>query len=173
VDSTSGAVTLETASPLKGSYSARVAAADAYLQESFSAVDDLYVALALRVSALPSADTRILLVSNNGTTIGNLVLHSNGSLRLRNGSTTIGGDSAPLSVGATYRVGIHQKRGSGGNAVLEAYLAADGAAFGAPFAAISSGTWATAADRLRFGATVSVAINATFDDIKLDAASMP
>ncbi|MFL5800955.1 MAG: hypothetical protein ACJ8CR_04360 [Roseiflexaceae bacterium] len=174
VDSTSGSVTLETASPLKGSYSARVAGvADAYLQENFSATDDLYIALALRVNALPSADTRILLVSNNGTTIGNLVLRSNGALRLRNGTAPIGVDTAPLSVGATYRVGIHQKRGSGGNAMLEAYLAADGAAFGAPFAAISNGTWATAADRLRFGATVSVAIDATFDDLKLDAASMP
>jgi hypothetical protein len=173
VDSTSGSVTLETASPLKGSYSARVAAADTYLQENFSAADDLYVSLALRVNALPSADTRILLISNNGTTVGNLVLRSNGALRLRNASTTIGADSAPLSVGTTYRVGIHQKRGSGGNGVLDAYLAADGVAFGAPFASSSGGTWTTAADRLRFGATVSVAINATFDDIKLDTASMP
>ena len=173
VDSTSGSVTLEIASPLKGSYSARVAAADAYLQESFSATDDLYVSLALRVDALPSADTRILLISNNGTTVGNLLLRSNGMLRLRNGSTTIGADSAPLSVGTIYRVGIRQKLGSGGNAVLAAYLAADGATFGAPFASTGGGTWTTPADRLRFGATVSVAVNATFDDIKLDAASMP
>jgi len=82
-------------------------------------------------------------------------------------------DSTPLSVGMTYRVGFHQKRGSGGDAVLEAFMAANGAQFGSPFAAISSGSWTTRADRLRLGATASTAVDAIFDDIKLDTAGLP
>jgi hypothetical protein len=78
-----------------------------------------------------------------------------------------------LSVGATYRVGIHQRRGTGGNAVLEAYLASDGAAFGSPFATSSAGSWTTAADRLRFGATSGGALTATFDDIRIDTGALP
>jgi hypothetical protein len=174
VDSTTGSVTLETGVPLDGGYSARIAnAGSSYLQEDFTAADDIYVSFALRLNALPSADMRIALFSNAGTTVGNLYLRTNGALRLRNASTTIGVDSAPLSVGTTYRVGFHQKRGSGGDAVLEAFLAANGAQFGPPFAAISSGSWTTRADRLRLGATASTAINAIFDDIKLDTAILP
>ena len=45
-------------------------------------------------------------------------------LRLRAGSTSIGAESAPLAAGQLYRIGEHQKAGSGGDAVLEAFLAA-------------------------------------------------
>jgi hypothetical protein len=174
VDSTSGTVMLETSAPLKGTFSARIASAgSSYLQEDVTATNDLYISFYLRINALPSSDARIALISNAGTTVGNIVLRSNGALRLRNGSTQIGSDSAPLSVGTLYRIGLRQKQGSGGNAALEAYLAAGGAAFGAPFASMTSGTWTTAADRLRLGATSSTAANIVVDDIRLDTAVMP
>jgi len=174
VDSTTGSITLETGVPLDGGYSARIAnAGSSYLQEDFTAADDIYVSFALRLNTLPSADMRIALFSNAGTTVGNLYLRTNGALRLRNASTTIGVDSTPLSVATTYRVGFHQKRGGGGDAVLEAFVAANGAQFGPPFAAISSGSWTTRADRLRLGATASTAVDAIFDDIKLDTAELP
>jgi hypothetical protein len=57
-------------------------------------------------------------------------------------------DTAPLSIGTLYRVGIRQKQGTGSNAILEAYLAEGDAAFGAPFAVMTSGTGTTPADRL-------------------------
>ena len=72
---------------------------------------------------------------------------------MRLDGTVIGADSAPLVPGTTYVVGLHQKRGTGSNGVLEAFLAADGAAFGAPFASRTNGTWTTGMDRLRIGAT--------------------
>ncbi|HEX9441514.1 MAG TPA: alkaline phosphatase family protein, partial [Roseiflexaceae bacterium] len=145
-DSVTGAVTLEPAHPLKGKYSARIAgAANTYLQEDFAAADDLYVSFYLRVNALPTSDLRLALFSNAGTTVGNLYLRTNGALRLRNSSTTIA-DSAPLNVGALYRIGLHQKRGSSGNAVLEAYLASGDALFDAPFAKLTVGSWTTPAD---------------------------
>jgi hypothetical protein len=174
VDSTSGSVTLNSSTPLKGSYSANLAnATSAYLQENFTAADDVYVSFVLRVNALPSSSARIAFLSNGGTTVGNIQLMPDGKLQLRNGSTALGTSAVALSVGTTYRVGIHQRRGTGGNAVLEAYLTSDGVAFGAPFATSSAGSWTTAADRLRFGATSGGALTATFDDIRIDTAALP
>jgi hypothetical protein len=174
-DSLSGSgVTLDTATPLKGAASARFAnTASGYLTEDFVGVDELFVSFYLRLNARPASDARIAFISNAGTTVGNVVLRPTGALRLRVGSTTIGGETAPLATGTIYRLGLHQKRGAGGNAVLEAFLAQGDAAFGAPFAATTTGGWSTQANRLRFGATNGNAIDLTCDDIKLDAAAMP
>ena len=38
---------------------------------------------------------------------------------------------------------------------------------------MTNGTWTTAADRLRIGATNSSAVNLTFDDVLLGADAMP
>ena len=169
-----GAVTLESIQPLGGRYAARIAnAGSAYLQEDFSATDNLYVSFLLRLNALPTAEVRIALVSNAGTTVGNLYLRPNGALRLRNNTLTIGADTAPLAVGTLYRVGLRQSCGGGANAQLQAYLATGSAAFGAPFASLATGNWQTPADRLRIGATISTALDAVVDDIRIDTGAMP
>ena len=69
-------------------------AASSYLQEDFTTADDLYVSMYVRVNRLPASDVRILQIMNSGTTVGNVMLRTNGALRLRNGSTTIGTDSS-------------------------------------------------------------------------------
>ncbi len=174
VDSISGPVALNNTALIKGIYSAGIpGVGSAYLQDDFTAVDDLYVSWYVKVNALPSGDVRVALISNAGTTVGNLLLRASGGLRLRNGSTTIGMDSTPLTVGVVYRLGLHQKRGTGANGILEGYLASGDNAFGAPFASSLTGTWTTGADRFRFGATTSTVLDAGFDDVRLDAASMP
>lgn len=43
----------------------------------------------------------------------------------------------------------------------------------APFATIVNGTWSSAATQIQVGATNGKVINASFDDIKLDAVAMP
>ena len=108
-----------------------------------------------------------------GRRAANLLLTSTGRLRLRLAGTVIGADSAVLALGTTYVVGLHQKRGTGSNAVLEAFLAPDGSAFGAPFASRTNGTWTTAMDRLRIGATNGTAVNLVLDDILLAKDAMP
>ena len=174
VDRIVGAVTLESIQPLGGRYAARIAnAGSAYLQEDFSATDNLYVSFLLRLNALPTAEVRIALVSNAGTTVGNLYLRPNGALRLRNNTLAIGADTAPLAVGTLYRVGLRQSRGSGANAQLQAYLATGSAAFGAPFASLATGDWQTPVARLRIGATISTALDAVVDDIRIDSGAMP
>jgi PKD repeat protein len=174
VDSTSGSVSLVSGGQqLKGLYSAQIPnATSAYLQQSFAAVDNIYVSFYIRVNSLPASSARIAMFSNAGTTVGNIQLMTDGRLQLRNASSAIGSNSAALATNTIYRVGLRQKKGAGGDAILEAYLAADGVAFGAPFAATNGGTWTTPADRLRFGATTST-LDATFDDVKLDTAMLP
>ncbi len=169
-DKTSAGVQLTLVNPLKGFRSATATTGEA--EESFVATEDLYLSLYLRVNALTSGTPRIIVISNNGTNIGSLSLTSSGKLRLRNGSSTVGSDSTPLIAGQIYRVGLHQKRGTGKNAVLEAFLAQGDSPFTARFAGLTNGTWKTAADRVRLGAT-NDDVNVTVDDVRLDRAAMP
>jgi PKD repeat protein len=170
---TSGAVSLETGQPLVGVASARVAnSTAAYVERSWTATDDVYVSAVIRFAALPTAAVRILQLSDAGTTIGNLQLQPNGALRLRKDSSVLGADSAPLSPGVTYRIAIHQKRGTGSNAILEGYVAPVAATLAAPFASAANGTWITAADRLRIGATAGAVIDLTLDDVFVDVGAL-
>lgn len=172
-DTVTGTVTIETAQPIKDTFSARIATGSSSLDEVFPAAPDLYLSAYLRLASLPSGDARIILVTNAGSTVGNIVLRSNGRLRLRVGSTTIGSESAPLAVGQTYRIGVHQRAGTGANALIEAFVASGDSGFAAPFAMATSGTWTSNADRVRIGPTTSTAVNAVFDDMRLDSAQMP
>jgi len=168
-----GTVVLETGAPLKGSYSARIPnVVSSYLEKRFTA-DDLYVSLYVRLNARPAASARLVQISNAGITVGSLMVTTSGRLQLRAGSTVIGESSLALEAGQLYRVGIRQKRGGGGDGVLEAYVALADGVFSGPFAATAAGTWITAADQLRVGATSPSAIDVVVDDIRLDAASMP
>jgi len=76
-------------------------------------------------------------------------------------------------VGTLYRIGIHQKKGTGGNAVLEGFIATGDAAFTTPFATSSTQTFTTQADSVQIGATTGTAGSMTIDDIRLDTGSMP
>jgi hypothetical protein len=172
VDTITGVVTLDTATPIHGTASARFANTTGYLQEGFPATADAFVTMRIRVVALPAGSPRIVMLANAGTTVGNLTLSSTGRLRLRNGSTTLGADSPPLLAGNTYLVGVHQKSGSGGSALLEAFVAPDGGSFGAPFAS-GSGSWTSSADRIRFGATNGTAVDLTMDDVLVGSGAMP
>jgi hypothetical protein len=173
VDSMTGTVTLEAATPIHGTASARFASTTGYLQESFPAISDAWMTMRVHVGALPTGSPRILQVMNAGTTIGNITLSSTGRLRLRNGTVAVGAESSQLLVGNTYLIGLRQSRGSGTDAILEAFVAPDGAPFGAPFAGLATGTWTASADRIRFGATNGTPVNLTVDDVLLGSGSMP
>ena len=172
-DVVKGAISLETAAPINGTYSASVAGGKAYLEERFTGTSDLYVSVSVRLRSLPSGNVRLLQIWNGGTTMGRLMLTPAGKLRLYLRSSRIGLDSTALVVGQTYRVALHQRAGAGSNALLEGFLAEAGAPFGASFAATATGTWTTPADRLRFGALTSAPLNAVVDDIRLAADGLP
>jgi hypothetical protein len=172
VDATTGLVDLDTNQPIGGTASARVAAAAGYLQESFPTVDDLYVRMRTRLTGPVLAASRILMASGGGTTTGNLMLQPTGRLRLRMGSTVIGPDSAPLTVGTTYTIAIHQRRGTGPDGVIEAFVVPDGSPLGSPFASRTTGDWTLGTDRIRFGATTATA-DLAMDDLVIASGSMP
>lgn len=172
-DKLTGTVNLDNTNALQGVYSESIASTgDSFLESSFSATDTLYVTFQLKLKALPSSSSRIFMISDAGTTVGNILLQSDGSLKLRNGTTTIGAASQVLNLNTIYNVGIRQSRGSGSNAVLQIFVTPAGQAFGAPFASTSTGTWTSQADRIKVGATNSGAINALFDNIWLDTAAL-
>lgn len=173
-DKVVGTVLLEGGGPMKGTYAARIpGAGSSYLQEDFGPTDDLFVSFYLRVDAIPSTKVRVALIQNSGANVGNLLLLPTGRLKMRVDLLAFGEESPPLSAGVIYRIGLHQRRGTGADALLEAYLAVGDAPFGAPFARTPVGTWTTPANRLRVGAVDSDALDAVFDDILLDAARMP
>lgn len=174
-DSTFGTVSLETSALIAGSFAARIPnAGESYLREDFTAAADLYASFYVRLNALPSSSIQFVTLTDtaNGT-VGNLQLRSTGRLRLRVGANTIGSDSVVLQPGTLYRIGLRQKQGIGGNAVLEAYLAQGSAPFGAPFASTNTGAWTTAATRFRVGPTAQTLMDFVVDDIRLDTAAMP
>ncbi len=166
-DSIVGTVALETATPLKGAASVTVNTTSGYLREDFTAVDELYASFYIRVNTL-GASARLALITNGTASVGSIYLTSAGALQLRNGSTTLGSNSPVLTPGTLYRVGLHQKKGTGSNAVLEAYLATGDAAFTTPFAANTALTFTTQASRFSLGATNSAAMNVTLDTVLLD-----
>jgi N,N-dimethylformamidase beta subunit-like protein/fibronectin type III domain protein len=170
-----GTVSLETVNPLNGSYSARIPnTATSYLDELLTATDDTSLTFSMKLNALPSGDARVAMFTTVYNTVGNLVVRSSGVLCLRNGVNWIGGSTAtactktPLTAGATYSVMMREIRGSGADGVLEAWVAPTGAQFGAPFAKTAAGTWALRVDKLDFGATTGVALDAVFDDVNVN-----
>ncbi len=177
----------ESVSPIKGLYSARSPNTNnTYLDQSFTAVNNVYTSFYIRVASLPPADMRIAQILGSGNTIANLWLRTNGTLCLKygaywSGGTTTTACSAPIQLAPTYyRVGLHQLRGDGtNNAVVEAFLAQGDAQFSTPFASstvtpTAAGYWQYQANDLRIGPSLtSSSLDATFDDIKLDTAFMP
>ncbi len=171
-DTVVGTVALETAAPLKGAYAATINTTSGYLREDLVA-DELFVSFYIKVNTRNATTARIAQISNSGTTVGSVFLTNTGALQLKNNGTTIGTSTQTLALGTLYRIGVHQKLGTGGNAVLEAYLATGDAAFTTPFASSATQTFTSQATRFSLGATNSNAVNITVDDIRLDTGVMP
>ena len=122
VDSATGVVTLDTATPIHGTASARFANTTGYLQEAFPGDADTFLTMRLRLVALPVGSPRIVFLSNAGTTVGNITLSSAGRLRLRNASTN---DRGRVGRAAGRQHVPHRAapdEGQRANGVLEAFL---------------------------------------------------
>ncbi len=172
-DTKTGTVNITKTSPIKGADSMTVTAGSSYGQENYTASDEIFISLYLKIGAVPSGQVRLLRIADQGTTVGALTLETTGKLTLRNGSTSVGATAAALTPGTIYRIGIHQKKGSGSNAVLEGFMAAGDAQFTTAFASSTTQTFKTQADSVQVGASTSTGGNLTFDDIRLDTGVMP
>ena len=166
-----GSVSLDATTPIAGTQSARVSGAASYLDQPMTAVDATTVDFSLRLNAVPTNAVRVAVVSSKGTDVGNLMLTPQAggvTLKLRNGSPQVGAVSQLLQIGQTYHVRLMQNRGSGGDAVLAAWVVPDGSALGAPFSQITTASFTGKADRVRLGSTTSSPTTPPVLDADLD-----
>ena len=171
--STSGTVTLETASPIKGADSMTINGANSIGTQAYTATDEIFISLYVRLPAIPTSQVRVIRITDGGTSVGAITLDTTGKITLRSSTTSLGASSTALTAGTVYRIGIHQKKGTGSNGVLEGFLATGDAAFAAPFATNSAQTFTTQADSVQIGSSTGTVATATFDDIRLDTGAMP
>jgi len=150
-----------------------VTAGSSFGQENYPAMDEIFISLYMRIAALPGGQVRLVRISDQGTTVGALTLETTGKLTLRNYVSSIGTSTAALTLGTVYRIVIHQKKGTGSNAVLEGFLASGDTSFATPFARSGTQTFTTRADSVQIGASTSTGGTITFDDIRLDTGAMP
>ena len=172
-DSKTGTITLETAFPIKGADSMTITTGSSYGQEDYTATDEIFISFYLKIAALPSGQVRLARIADQGTTVGALTLETTGKVTLRNFVTSLGASTAALTPGTVYRIAIHQKQGTGSNAVLEGFLATGDANFTTPFASSGTQTFTTRADSVQVGASTPTGGTLTFDDIRLDSETMP
>lgn len=175
VDSVLGGVTIETNQALRGNYAVRIPnIGNAYIREDFTAASDLYAVFYIRLNALPSTSIQfVTLTDEKGGTVGNIQLRTSGQLRLRVGTNSVGSDSSALQVGYIYVIALHQKQGTGNNAVLEAYLTSKPGQLGVPFAVTTNGAWTTRITRLRIGPTAATPMDVVIDNVFIDTFALP
>ncbi len=176
-DSTLGTPTRDTGSTLKGVGSMRCTAVGDFGREDVTASDSLYVSAYLKFTTLPaSAQTRLMFIRNGTTALCGLRVTSAGKVQLRDAANTqVGSDSTTvITVNNPFRVGLRYTKGTGANAVLEAFIAANDDAFGAAFASTSADTGTAQGNRVEIGQGASGTVCDVYvDDIKVDDASMP
>jgi hypothetical protein len=172
-DIKSGTVNITKSSPIKGANSMVITTGSSYGQENYTAVDEIFISLYLKIGALPGGQVRLVRITDQGTTVGAVTLETTGKLTLRNGTNNLGTSTLTLAPNTIYRIGIHQKRGTGSNAVLQGFVATGDANFTTAFAQSSTQTFKTQADSVQIGASTSTGGNLTFDDIRLDSGVMP
>ncbi len=170
---TTGTVTLEVASPIKGADSMTISAGNSYGTQTYTATDEIFISLYVKLPAIPTSQARVIRITDGGTSVGAITLETTGKITLRNGTTSLGASATALAAGTVYRIGIHQKKGTGSNGVLEGFLATGDAAFATPFATNSAQTFTTQADSVQIGSSTGTVVTATFDDIRLDTGAMP
>jgi hypothetical protein len=176
-DSTLGTPTVNSTSPLKGVYDMATTAVGDFGREDFTAVDSIFLSFYIKFAALPaSTQTRTAFIRNGTTALCGIRITSAGKVQLRDAANTqVGSDSATtLTTGNLYRIGLRYTKGTGANAVLEAFVATTDNAFGAAFATTSADTGTAQASRVEVGQGASGTVcTVNFDDVKIDDTTMP
>lgn len=162
---------------LKGFYTASVsvtAALSSYGQEDFTATNNVYMSVYVRVSAVSTSNFIFCDIRDaGGNTLVRVRITSTGAFRLEVGGATVGTDFA-ATIGTMYRIGLVYNKGTGANAVGQMFVAVGDAAFGAAHASTSSSALTAQATRIRCGVTSSGAIvDLVFDNLRIDDATMP
>lgn len=172
--------TLDTASTIKGAQCARWTAATSGVGTLQPASDQnaVYFSLYFKANSYPAAPRFMRAVDSAGVTSINLVINSTStpSVKLRNGTTTIGTSATQLTAGTIYRIGVKIVKNSGvgvADGVAELFIAVGDTAFGAAAAASSAQVLDNPIDKIEVGPTNGVAIDAWMDDLIWSDSAMP
>lgn len=173
--STSGTVTLDSTSQLKGTYSAAMSASSSFVRFSHT-VDTIYVVFYFKYSGT-MAQHRLIWMTNVSTGVLRATLQTTGKLRLQTGAsgTAIGSDSPVAMVaGNTYRIAVRYTKGTGSDAILQAWFAEGDTPFGAPFAETSVDSATLGVTRVDIGNTAAGTANSVWiDNVRVDDAALP
>ena len=168
----SGGMTLDSASTLKGKYCAVSDASTAAFGEiDITGQTTIYVSMYVMLPSLPST-VRVLQLLNAGTTLGNIQVTATGAIRLRLGGTQQGSDSSiTVSANQPFRIGIKQFNNAS-TGTLDAYVALGDADFDTAFASATGLATSGTTDAIRFGGTSAI-VQGYWDDIRIDDAQLP
>jgi hypothetical protein len=159
-------------SVIAGGFSLHVAGATSYVEETFPDEDELFVAARFRLEEAVASQVEIVrVVVAEGPPHVEARISATQRVGVTLGSTVLGTAPQALVPGAVYRLGLHVVKGRNGKGDVEAFLAADGQAFGAAFARASVTVWRPRA--LRVGSLTTAPAKITFDDVRIDRQSMP
>lgn len=174
------APTLDTASTIKGAQCARWNAATSGVGTLQPAADQstVYFSFYIKINAHVAAPRFVRAVDNAGVTSINLVINNTGtpSVKLRNGSTTIGTSATQLAAGTIYRIGIKIVKNSGvgvADGIAELYIATGDTAFGAAQVSNNTQIIDNQIDKIEVGPTNGVAIDCWMDDLIWSDSAMP
>jgi len=167
---------ISTNSPIKNSWSVYIPEGyvNSNLTQTFTA-DELFVSFYLYLPSQIPATGDFVAIYNGATRVGVIQIVRSGTsqkLKLLNNTTAVGSNSTSLASLTVYRVGLHQKRGTGSNGVLEAYFATGDAAFTTPFALSATQTFTTGATKFVIG-SMGVVMSVQIDNVRIDSGSMP
>ncbi len=179
-DSSTGAsIAITTTSPLKHTYSVDVPNVGSNsIRFNVTAADTLYVSTYVRVDTLPAGATRAIQILNTlGTTRAGFVISFTGAnilLRVQDGTTNVGSTQAlATGVGDIIRIALRYTNGTGTNGIVEGFYALGNAAFGAAFGGSTTTAQTDQVSGVNVGSTNATALDAVFDAIQIDDASLP
>lgn len=178
--SVGAAPTLDTAAVIKGVQCARWAAVSSGIGTLQPASDqnEVYFSFYIKFNAHAAAPRFLRCVDSAGLTTINLVINSTGapSVKLRNGSTTIGTSATQLTAGTIYRLGLRVKKNTGAgvaDGIATLYIAVGDTAFGAASVTSTAQVLDNPIDKIEVGATNSTAIDCYMDDLYWSDSAMP
>lgn len=171
----SGSITVTETDPGVGIYAADWASiTEAYgIRTLPAAEDEVFAWIYFILDATPGSGIRLFTIQNGGTQVGVVDLATDRKLYLsNNGGGTIGSASSALTVGTLYRIGLRQKKGTGSDGELEAYLAEGHAALSS-FAASTTETFTTQATAIWAGTTGANALDGRIGMLRADSRAFP
>ena len=133
--------------------------------------DEVYVATAIKWSALPSSDNTVLKLTtaNGATSYCHLRIYSTNQMLVQNDGGTQQQDSVALSVATVYYFMLRGKIGTGANAECQGYISTNGSSW-TDGTLSNDGTWQVQLPAIKVEGTTNT--DKVLDDIRVSTTSI-